>query len=152
MKIHDCNGLDRLSCPIMKAMTEIGDKWVLLLLREAFMGTKRFEQFRENLGISKSVLSTKLKMMQDKELLHKVDYQEEGARSRAEYILTEKGKDLLQVIVSLLNWGNQYLVKKGDPTFFIVDEFEKNPVTLSFMSSSGNQLRRRDLERVVGKK
>ena len=138
------------NCPISKSIAEIGNKWVLLLLREAFMGTRRFDEFQEHLGISKSVLSNKLKMMLNKNLLTKVDYKERNNRTRSEYQLTNKGKDLLEVVMSLLNWGNKYLVETNEETIFLVDNIEKKPVSLSYVNAKGEIIRRRDLLRISG--
>ena len=146
------NELDRVYCPIMKAMSEIGDKWILLLLRESFIGTHRFDDFQLNLGISKSVLSNKLKVMVEKDLLTKVQYKDPGERSRAEYHLTRKGKDLLKVVISLLNWGNKYLVRAQEPTMFIVDERDHKPVKLMVTNHDDQRIQLSKLRRMVGKR
>lgn len=126
------NKLNRELCPVGKALKELGDKWVLLLLRELFYGFRRFEEFQETLKISRSVLSTKLNKMLADGLIEKRLYHIENERPRHEYHLTRKGKDLFKIIIALSEWGNQHLVKAGEYTATFVDIESKKNVQLSY--------------------
>lgn len=101
---------DRTNCPIGEASKLVGDKWVLQILRELFLGYSRFDEFEKNLGISRSVLSNKLKELTDAEVLSQTDYREAGQRSRKEYKLTKKGYGLVDLFVALLQWGETYFI------------------------------------------
>ncbi|MEM6807326.1 MAG: helix-turn-helix domain-containing protein [Bacteroidota bacterium] len=151
MKLRDPQDLDRGLCPIVSAIGEIGDKWILLILRESFIGARRFDEFQANLNVSKSVLSNKLNKMLELSLLQKVSYKNPGERTRFEYRLTRKGKDLGKVVISLLNWGNTYLVEEGQETIVIADTQEQKPVSLEMVNSKGEKLRFRDTAIKVGR-
>jgi len=144
--------MDRSFCPIMKAISEIGDRWILLILRESFLGVRRFDDYHTNLKVSKSVLSTKLSRMIELKLLEKRTYKEENERSRQEYRLTQKGIELYKIIIALLEWGNSHLVKEGEPSIFVVDREEKKEVEVVIEDSSGRPLNWRGLELIAREK
>lgn len=87
----------------------------LLLLREAFYGTTRFDDFAERVGISEPVAAARLKELVEHGLLERVPYQEPGQRTRQGYRLTEKGADLLPALVALKQWGDRWLAPDGAP-------------------------------------
>jgi DNA-binding HxlR family transcriptional regulator len=97
------------NCTIGRAMDIIGEKWTILVLREAFMGIRRFEDFRVRTDIPRQVLTNRLATLVEHGLLRRQPYQEPGHRSRDEYRLTPKGLDLYAVLVGLLEWGDRYL-------------------------------------------
>ncbi len=101
------------NCSIAKSLELLGERWTLLVVREAFLGTRRFEGFLERLEIARNVLSARLARLVDEGVLEKVAYQERPARY--EYRLTEKGVDLWPVIVSLLQFGDRYYAPDGPP-------------------------------------
>jgi len=144
--------IDRSSCPIMKAITEIGDKWILMLLREAFLGTQRFDDFCHNLSISKSVLSRKLQKMLDLELLEKVAYQKEKERQRFKYKLSQKGKDAYKINLALLEWGNLYLVENQEKTIEVIDKNNQEKLQLILVNQSGNLVNQKDIRLIKHKK
>ncbi|NNF35384.1 MAG: helix-turn-helix transcriptional regulator [Saprospiraceae bacterium] len=138
-------------CPILKAMDQIGDKWSMLIMRECFLGTRRFEDFYDHLGISKSVLSGKLKKMVDQGLLKKTPYQNEGERTRYEYRLTQKSRDFRKVLIGLLSWSNKYLVEEGNETMYILDSND-NPVHLEVVDDELNSVPLRETRMVIKSK
>jgi len=152
MKNDELRSLRLEFCPIMKTIGQIGDKWTLLILRECFVGTKRFDDFQTHLGVSKSVLTVKLNLMIENGLLEKTRYKNEKERARFEYRLSKKGKDLQKILVSLLDWGNQYLVGKNEETLFVVDKERGHDIELAFTNSSGEFISGRDIRLRVGKK
>jgi len=119
------------NCPILKAAGVVGDKWVLLILRELYLGTRRFDTFQKHLQISKSVLANKLNYMIDEELIHKKPYQEPGERARFSYHFTLKGAELSKVIIALLEWGNRHMVEGDAPTYQIIRAVDQAPLHLS---------------------
>lgn len=90
------------------AIDVLADRWTFLLLREAFFRVRRFTDFRENLGISRKVLSERLDRLVDDGLLHRVPYQDRPVRH--EYRLTDKGLDLFPMIVALMQWGERWVL------------------------------------------
>jgi DNA-binding HxlR family transcriptional regulator len=95
------------SCPIGRAGDLLGDRWTLLILRDATTGITRFDAFRENLGIADNILSARLARLVEAGVLTKVPYRD-GNRTRQEYQLTEAGADLLPLLRSLAEWGNRH--------------------------------------------
>nr|WP_042197028.1 helix-turn-helix domain-containing protein [Kibdelosporangium sp. MJ126-NF4]CEL22701.1 Transcriptional regulator, HxlR family [Kibdelosporangium sp. MJ126-NF4]CTQ89841.1 Transcriptional regulator, HxlR family [Kibdelosporangium sp. MJ126-NF4] len=94
-------------CPIARSLDVVGDPWVMLVLREALLGTTRFEQFRTILEVADNVLSRRLTDMVDAGLLRRSRYQGKQ-RAHDEYVITEAGADLLPVLDALARWGEQY--------------------------------------------
>ena len=100
---------DRSRCSVAGTLSVIGEKWSLLVLREAFLGVRRFADFQRNLGAPKAVLSERLGTLVAAGILSRVPYQAEGERQRHEYRLTDKGRDLYPILVALRQWGDRYL-------------------------------------------
>ena len=94
-------------CPIARALSVVGDRWALLVVREAFLGTLRFEDFQERTGAARNVLSDRLEKLVESGVLERRPYQEKPARH--EYRLTEKGLDLYPVMMALVRWGDRWL-------------------------------------------
>lgn len=101
--------LDAASCSVAAAVAAIGDRWSLLLLREAFNGVRRYDDFLRHTGCSTAVLAMRLRKLVDAGIFRKQTYHAPGERPRAEYRLTAKGVDLLPVIVGLLQWGDRHV-------------------------------------------
>ncbi|MDT7782484.1 MAG: hypothetical protein QOF58_903 [Pseudonocardiales bacterium] len=116
-------------CSIALALDVIGTRSALLLLREAFYGTTRFDGFVRRVGITEAVAAKRLKELVDAGLFEKRPYQEPGARTRHEYVLTEQGSALLPVIVALMQWGDTYLQPDGGP-LQVVSASSAEPVTV----------------------
>ena len=105
--------LDREHCSLARGLAVIGDRWTLLVLREAFMGVRRFDDFEKGLKIARRVLSERLALLVDEGVLRKVAYQERPMRY--EYRLTEKGLALYPVIISLVHWGDRFYAGDAGP-------------------------------------
>jgi len=101
------------NCSIARTLELIGERWTLLIVRDAFMGTHRFEEFQRNLGVARNVLQTRLIRLVDGGILRRVRYQERP--ERFEYRLTRKGVDLWPVLVALLKWGDVHGGAPGPP-------------------------------------
>src|SRR3546814_3325799 len=98
---------DDWDCSVARTVDILGDWWTPMIIRSAFVGARRFEQFSESLGIPRNVLTERLNRLVDEGIMKKVEYQERPVRH--EYRLTEKGVGLFPVIVSLMEWGNDWL-------------------------------------------
>jgi DNA-binding HxlR family transcriptional regulator len=101
------------NCSIARTLELVGERWTILVLRDVFLGRRRFDQFQRSLGVARNVLATRLDRLVSEGILEKVPYQERPVRH--EYRLTEKGLDLWPVIVELLRWGDRYAAPAGPP-------------------------------------
>jgi DNA-binding HxlR family transcriptional regulator len=98
-------------CSIARALEVLGDRWTILVIRDAFMGVRRFEDFQRSLGVARNVLSERLTRLVDEGVLERRRYQERP--ERFEYRLTQKGLDLWPVTMALLQWGDRHYVGEG---------------------------------------
>ncbi len=106
--------LDRETCSIARTIGVVGDRWTLLILRDCFLKVRRFEAFQESLGITRHLLTDRLRKLVKAGVLRKQAYDESGRRF--EYRLTEKGLDLYPVLMALVHWGDTHLAgKRGRP-------------------------------------
>lgn len=137
MKKQTALPLDRDYCPLLKAASILGDRWALMLIRESFFGYRRFDDFKENLHISKSVLSNKLKLLVEHDIFAKIPYQTDKQRERFEYQLTPKGQDLYKVLIGLIEWGNEHLVPTGQKTVAILSAHNKMPLQTRLQDDTG---------------
>jgi len=96
-------------CPIEKTMALLGTKSAMLIMREAYYGTTRFEDFWRRVGVTKAAASARLNELVDAGLLERRPYKEPGQRSRDEYVLTDAGVDFMPVIWSMFEWGRRHL-------------------------------------------
>ncbi|MCH7313110.1 helix-turn-helix domain-containing protein [Acinetobacter sp. ANC 3882] len=104
-------------CSIGRSLSVLGDRWTLLVLRNAFMGVRRFDDFQAVLGVTRHVLSDRLKRLVDSNILKKVPYQ--GRQERFEYRLTEKGHELHPVLMALVTWGDKWMDEgRGPPIIY----------------------------------
>jgi DNA-binding HxlR family transcriptional regulator len=102
-------------CMIARALDVIPTRSAFLILREAFYGTTRFDEFAQRVGISDPVTAARLKELVDDGLLEYEDYREPGQRTRQLYRLTDKGADLFPALVALMQWGDRWLDDRGGP-------------------------------------
>jgi DNA-binding HxlR family transcriptional regulator len=102
-------------CSIAKALAVLSSRSAFLILREAFYGTTRFDQFAERAGLSEPVTAARLHELVDEGLLEREDYREPGQRTRQQYRLSVKGADLFPVLVALMQWGDRWLDDRGGP-------------------------------------
>ncbi len=137
------NKLDEMNCSIANALDLIGEWWTILILREAFFGTHRFEDFQQHLGIARNILSTRLRKLCDGGLLQRVPIKE-GAK-RHEYKLTAMGRDLYPTLIALTQWGDRWLHQDGAPIKFIEHASGEEIADVAILSKQGRELDARDL-------
>jgi DNA-binding HxlR family transcriptional regulator len=109
------SGWQASACSMARALDVISSKSALLILREAFYGTARFDDFAQRAGISEPVAAARLRELVDEGLLVREPYREPGQRTRMAYRLTGKGAELLPVLVALMQWGDRWLQPAGAP-------------------------------------
>ncbi len=101
------------NCSIARALELVGERWTLLVLRDVFLGVRRFDALQRDLGVARNVLTTRLERLVEQGILEKSPYQERPLRY--EYQLTDKGLDLWPVIVELLRWGDRHAAPAAGP-------------------------------------
>ncbi|WP_349263608.1 helix-turn-helix domain-containing protein [Actinocrinis sp.] len=106
-------------CSIKRTLDVVGTRSAVLLMREAYYGTTRFDDFADRVGITDAVASARLRELVDAGLLERRPYQEPGKRTRHEYVLTDAGADLLPVLLALWQWGDQHLVGEEGPPLLL---------------------------------
>jgi DNA-binding HxlR family transcriptional regulator len=105
--VHVTEDWTRENCAVGTTLEVIGERWTLLVLREAFLGVRRFEQLQRNTGMARNILSDRLNTLVAHGILRRELYQERPQRS--EYRLTEQGLDLYPVLVAIMDWGAKHL-------------------------------------------
>ncbi len=102
-------------CSIGRSLDLLGEKWTLLIVREAWYGVGRFADFERTLGCARNLLADRLHMLVAEGVLTTEPYREPGSRTRQRYVLTAKGKELLPVLVALREWGDRHLAGPEGP-------------------------------------
>lgn len=125
-------------CSLVKALDVVGTRSALLILREAYYGTTRFDGFAQRVGITEAATAKQLRKLTDEGLLVKRPYREEGRRTRHEYVLTDKGRDLLPAVLALMQWGNTYLQEQ--PPLLFLEDATDSPVHVRLRSAAGNDV------------
>jgi DNA-binding HxlR family transcriptional regulator len=100
-----------MECPAARTLECVGEWWSILILRDAFHGLSRFDEFRESLGIAPNILTRRLKHLTENGLLERRQYRTRPARY--EYVLTTRGRDFFPVLIAMVSWGNQHLTPDG---------------------------------------
>ena len=132
-----------MPCPLAQALERVGEWWNLMILREAFLGVRRFGDFERKLGIAKNVLSSRLKGLVETGILERRPSKTDARE--VEYRLTEQGKDLLPVLVALSQWGERWIYD-GQPPRRFVNRHTGAPVTrLQVRDTHGEPLGVRDI-------
>jgi DNA-binding HxlR family transcriptional regulator len=111
---HDT--LSDVNCSVARTWSVVGERWTMLILREAFRGTRRFDAFQARLGLARTLLADRLGVLAQEGILERVPYQERP--ERFEYRLTPKGLDLYPVLLALMEWGDRY--KVDDPPVTLI--------------------------------
>ncbi|MET9128824.1 winged helix-turn-helix transcriptional regulator [Streptomyces antibioticus] len=110
------------NCPVQRTLDIVGEKWTLLILRDAAAGVRRFDDFHRHIGLSEAVLSDRLRKLTAAGILTTVPYREPGSRSRNAYRMTRKGWDLWPVLIALRQWGDMYAPEPDGPVLDIRHE------------------------------
>jgi DNA-binding HxlR family transcriptional regulator len=129
---------------VARTLEVVGDWWTLLVVRDAFAGTRRFADFEASLGISKNVLTKRLSHLVEHEVLARVDAGVHG--ERYEYELTPKGKDLVTILTALRQWGDRWVFGEGHEPLLVVDVRTGRPIPrLRLLGEDGKPLRAADI-------
>ena len=136
-------------CSVARALSVVGDRWTLLILREAFLRTRRFRDFQEHLGAARNIVADRLQKLVDAGVMERRRYRERPPRY--EYRLTEKGVDLYPVVLALANWGDKWLDEgKGRPIENVHRPCGHVMSAVPTCSECGEALDPRDVEPRIG--
>ena len=105
-------------CPVAQSLERVGEWWTILILRDAFHGLTRFDQFQKSLGVAPNMLTRRLASLVEDGLLERRRYQDHPPRE--EYVLTARGRDFRPVLITLMDWGNKHFAPQG-PASLLVD-------------------------------
>jgi DNA-binding HxlR family transcriptional regulator len=133
-------------CSIARALELVGERWTLLIVRDAFLGRRRFDEFRDSLGIASNVLTARLNRLVEEGILERVRYSERP--ECFEYRLTEKGADLRVALVALMQWGDRYLA--AAPPRIARRKADGSPVTAALVAADSALLAPGEVETVAG--
>ncbi len=133
-------------CSIAKALELVGERWTLLIIRDAFLGRRRFDEFQESLGIARNVLTERLTRLVEQGIFERIRYSERP--ERFEYRLTRKGRDLNVALAALRQWGDEYLSEK--PPVLLRTRAGGKPVVAALVPEGTDVLGPREVELVPG--
>ncbi|NJN50475.1 MAG: helix-turn-helix transcriptional regulator [Gammaproteobacteria bacterium] len=144
MKLKSFRGMN---CSLAQTLEVVGERWTLLILRDAFLGAKRFEQFQNSLGIARNILTMRLNHLVAEGILDRRPI--EGGRF--EYVLTDKGLDLQPVLLSMTHWGDKHQPNpKGTRLVFVERDTGKPIQAMAVHSAEGRPLKPRDIKAKQG--
>jgi DNA-binding HxlR family transcriptional regulator len=132
-------------CPIARSLDSLGDWWSLLIIRDAFLGLRRFSEFQKNIGLAKNILTVRLRALVDHGILRTVPASDGSAYQ--EYVLTPKGRGVFPVLVALRQWSEEFSGERGGFPTLLVDRAKGRPVRkLELRSGDGRLLGDGDTE------
>ena len=135
-------------CPVARALEVLGDRWALMILRDAFDGLRRFSEFQKNLGLAKNILTTRLKLLLESGLLQ-LQPASDGSAYK-EYVLTDKGRSVFPIVVGLRQWGERFLFEAGEARSELLDSASGKPIeTLLVRAQDGRVVGPEDCRRRV---
>ena len=106
-------------CPVARSVDLIGDRWALLIIRDAFDGARRFGDFQRSLGVARNILTDRLRKLMEAGIF--TTQPASDGTAYQEYVLTERGESLFPVVVALRQWGEQHLFAPGEPHSILID-------------------------------
>jgi DNA-binding HxlR family transcriptional regulator len=134
------------NCSIARALEVVGERWTLLIVRDAFLGLRRFDEFQANLGIARNVLTDRLNRLVAEGILERVLYSRRP--ERFEYRLTPKGRELNVALAGLRQWGDKYVSEK--PPSVLRRRADRKPVIAALVPKGSPVLRAEEVESVPG--
>jgi DNA-binding HxlR family transcriptional regulator len=137
-----------MHCSVAQCLEVIGEWWSMLIIRDAFLGVTRFDQFQARLGVSRNILSQRLGRLVDEGILDRVAYSEHPPRY--DYRLTTKGRDLWPVLTAMRQWGDRYAAPDGPPLRLVHKSCGKVSEAVMVCSECGEPLAARDVRAVAG--
>lgn len=137
-----------MDCSVAQCLEIVGEWWTMLIVRDAFLGVSRFEDFQQRLGISRNILQQRLTKLVDAGVLKRVPYSEHPPRD--DYRLTEKGRDLWPVLTAMRQWGDSYAAPDGPPLEVVHDACGQVSSQVLVCATCGEPVGPRDVHAVPG--
>ena len=131
-------------CPIARGLDVLGEKWTLMVVRDALLGSTRFSQFQASLGIPREVLTSRLASLVEGGVLERSSYKAEGGRTREEYQLTDAGRDLSVVLLALGGWADRHRPSTRRSDLRFVDADGGQPVEAGVVVAGSDRVVARD--------
>ncbi len=131
-------------------MDIVGSRSTVLIMREALLGTRRFDDFVRRVGVGEPAMATRLKEMVTAGLLERIPYREPGQRTRHEYQLTRKGRELLPVITALRNWGDTWAANETGPSVIATHHDCGEPIRAVLRCTAGHDISHDDVDIIAG--
>jgi DNA-binding HxlR family transcriptional regulator len=126
-------------CPVARTLNVIGDRWSLMIIRDAFDNIRRFSEFQKSLGVAKNILASRLKALVEVGVFN-VRPASDGSAYK-EYVLTDKGREIFPVVVSLRQWGERFLFEPGETRSVLLDNTSGQALMpMDVRSASGEKL------------
>lgn len=140
--------LAQSECPLARTLEAIGDRWVLMIIRDAFDDVRRFSEFQKRLGLAKNILAVKLKLLVELGVFE-IQPASDGSAYK-EYVLSPMGRAVFPIVVSMRQWGQQFLFNEGEDYSILLDNELSEPVeTITVRSRAGKELTPADCHRRV---
>jgi DNA-binding HxlR family transcriptional regulator len=134
------------NCSIARALEAVGERWTLLIVRDVFLGLRRFDEIQASLGIARNVLTERLNRLVSEGILERARYSERP--ERFEYRLTEKGRELNIALTALRQWGDKYMSEQ--PPRLLRTRADRKPVVAALVPKGADVLRPDEVETVPG--
>ncbi|MEU8383697.1 helix-turn-helix domain-containing protein [Streptosporangium sp. NPDC048865] len=135
-------------CSIARSLQVVGERWTLLIIRDALAGRTRFADFRDSLGIASDLLTSRLNALVEAGVMERRPYREPGARVRHSYHLSPAGEELLAVLASLQQWGDANRPHEAGPSMLSRSRSSGRPVRLAFVDDAGRPVPPEDVDLV----
>jgi DNA-binding HxlR family transcriptional regulator len=137
---------EHFNCSLAQTLSVIGEHWTMLIIRDAFFGLRRFDQFQKSLGIARNVLSDRLKKLVQTGVLEKTE-----GPGHPEYRLTEKGLALQPIMIAMTQWGDRYMPHPDGKRLSFVDRESGKPIKpVGVYAASGRRLKPREVKAKAG--
>ena len=120
LRVVQRTSFETMNCSVAQCLEVVGEWWSMLIIRDAFLGVRRFDDFQSRLGISRNILNVRLTTLVEAGVLERVPYQQRPLRH--EYRLTDKGRDLWPVLTTMREWGDKWAAPNGAPLEVVHDE------------------------------
>ena len=134
-------------CPVARALEAIGDRWSLMIIRDAFDDVRRFSEFQKRLGVAKNILASRLKTLVEIGVFDVCPASDGSAYK--EYVLTDKGREIFPIVVSMRQWGERYLFRPHETRSVLLDKTSGQPLmAIAVRDSKGQLLGPSDCHRV----
>ncbi|MBT9573905.1 winged helix-turn-helix transcriptional regulator [Pseudomonas umsongensis] len=134
-------------CPVARTLEAIGDRWSLMIIRDAFDDIRRFSEFQKSLGVAKNILASRLKTLVEIGIFD-IRPASDGSAYK-EYVLTEKGREIFPLVVCMRQWGERFLFEPQETRSVLLDNASGKPLMpIEVRSASGQTLRPADCHRV----